>query len=276
MKKTKTGILLLFLLLSYEVLLAQISISPPYVSVDGKSGIGNMFITNTSTQPQEVEISFVFGYPGSNSEGNTVMIYTDTIAYKQYAMDPVVHAFPRTFILSANKQRAVRVQVKPSPGMKDGFYFTRAKIQSKPQTTEVTKPVTDGITTNIIFNFEQVIPAFYKRGTVTTGLKVGKIEAIQKDTLLIIKAQLDRTGDAPYIGSMIAKLRNSNGKVVASAQSSTTAYFSVLRRLDMSIANITPDSYKLELTFETKRGDMAITDLVQASPVSESVDVLIK
>jgi hypothetical protein len=233
-------------------------------------------MTNNSSLPQEIEISFAFGYPASDTVGNLVMNYTDTVAYKKYAMDPVVRAFPRTFILPANQQRTIRIQVKPSPGMKDGFYFTRVKILAKPQTPDVSKPVGEGISTRISLNFEQVIPAFYKHGKVTTGLKIEKIDATQKDTLLMILAHLDRLGEAPFIGSMIAKLKDAKGKVVSTFQTSTTVYFKVFRRLDLSVAKVKPGSYKLELTFETKRGDMAISDLVQAQPVREVVDVIIK
>lgn len=276
MKSVKIAAIVFLFTLSSTVLQAQLAISPPYVSVDGKSGVGNIYITNNSAQAQEVEISFAFGYPGSDAEGNLVMNYTDSVAYEQYAMDPVVRAFPRTFILPGKQQRTVRVQVKPGSDMKDGFYFTRVKVLGKPQTADVAKPVADGISTKISYNFEQVIPAFYKRGKVTTGLKVEKIEATQKDSLLVIKAQLDRLGEAPFIGSYILKLMDGKGKVVANTQASVTAYFAVTRRMELGVSGIAPGSYKLEVSFETKRGDMAAGDLVQAQPVKETVDVVIK
>jgi hypothetical protein len=276
MKTLKNIVVVLIFLLHCTVLHAQLAISPPYVSIDGRSGVGNLYITNNSDQSQEVEITFAFGYPGSDAEGNLVMNYFDSVAYKQYAMDSMVRAFPKTFILAGKQQRTVRVQVKPPSGVKDGFYFTRVKILGKPQTAEVAKPVAEGISTKITYNFEQIIPAFYKRGKVTTGLKIEKIDAVQQDSLLVIKASLERLGEAPFIGSMIANLLNEKGKVVATAMSSTTAYFNVLRRLDLNVAKITPGTYKLELTFETKRGDMAATDLVQAQPVKQTVDVVIK
>jgi hypothetical protein len=276
MKIIKTAALVLIFTVSYTVLNAQLSISPPYVSVDGRSGVGNLYIINNSPHPQEVEISFAFGYPASDTAGNLVMNYSDTVAYEKYAMDPVIHAFPRTFILPANQQRTIRVLVKPSPGMKDGFYFTRVKILAKPQTPDVVKPAENVISTHITLNFEQVIPAFYKRGKVTTGLKIEKIDVTQKDTMLVILAHLDRLGEAPFIGSVTAKLMDAKGKVVSTFQTSTTAYFKVLRRVDLRVAKVKPGSYKLELKFETKRGDMAMGDLVQAQPVKEVVDVIIK
>jgi hypothetical protein len=276
MKTLQTLVAVLIFILNCTVLHAQLAISPPYVSVDGRSGVGNLYITNNSDNAQEVEITFAFGYPGSDAEGNLVMNYTDSVAYKQYAMDPMVRAFPKTFILAGKQQRTVRVQAKPPSGVKDGFYFTRVKILGKPQTAEVAKPVAEGISTKITYNFEQIIPAFYKRGKVTTGVKIEKVDATQKDSTLVIIASLDRLGEAPFIGSMIANLLDAKGKVVANIQSSTTAYFKVLRRLDMNVAKVAPGSYKLELTFETKRGDMAASDLVQAPPVKESVEVAIK
>lgn len=276
MKCAKITFLLVMFTLSYSVQYAQIAISPPYVLIDGRSGVGSIYITNNSDQPQEVGISFTFGYPSSDAEGNLIMNYTDTVAFKKYALDSVVRAFPRSFILPGKQQRTVRVQVKPPPGMKDGFYFTRAKILAKPQTADVTKPVAEGISTKISYNFEQIIPAYYRRGKLTTGLKIEKIIATQKDSILVIMAQLDRLGDAPFIGSMIANLMDAKGKVIATTKSSTTAYFNVLRRLELNIVKVTPGAYKVEVTFETKRGDMASGDLVQAQPVKELVDVLIK
>jgi hypothetical protein len=277
MKSVKTAILILLFALSLSRGYAQLAISPPYVSVDSKSGVGNIFISNNSAIPQEVEISFAFGYPSSDTLGNMVVNYSDSAAYKQYAMDPIVRAFPRTFILPANQQRTIRVQVKPSPGMKDGFYFTRVKVLAKPQTPDVSKPAADGsVTTNIKFNFEQVIPAFYKRGNLTTGIKIDKIDATQKDTVLSVKAGLERMGAAPFIGTMTAKLIDSKGKVIAISQSPTTAYFKVFRRLDLSISKIVPGPYKMELSFETKRSDMSASDLTQAPAVVESIDVKIK
>ena len=278
MNQLKLKSILIFLLFaaSLTALHAQLAISPPYVSIDEKSGVGNLYITNNSEQSQEVEISFAFGYPASDADGNLVMNYNDSVAFKQYALDSQIRAFPRTFILPPKQLRTVRVQVGRTPAMRDGFYYTRVKILGKPQTPDVVKEISPGITTRITFNFEQIIPAFYKRGKVTTGLKIEKIDATQIDSLLMIKAYIDRLGEAPFIGSMIVKLLDAKGKVVATTQSTTTAYFNVIRRVDLNLAKVTQGNYRLELTFETKRGDMAIGDLVQAQPVKEVVDVTIK
>jgi hypothetical protein len=278
MNKLNLKFILLLLLgtSSITTLQAQLSISPPYISVDGRSGVGNLYINNNSATPQEVEISFAFGYPASDTAGNLVMNYKDSVAYKKYGLDSVIRAFPRTFILPGNQQRTIRIRVKPTPGMKDGFYFTRVKVLTKPQTPDVAKTTTEGVTTRINFNFEQVIPAFYKRGKVTTGLKVEKIDAIQKDTNLVILAHLVRLGEAPFIGRIMVKLIDAKGKVVATTRSSMTAYFTELRRVDMAIAKVTPGPYRMEVTFETKRADMAIGDLVQAQPLKEISSITIK
>lgn len=255
---------------------AQLSISPPYVSIDEKSGVGNMYVVNNSEKSQEIEISFVFGYPGSDAEGNLVMNYSDSTAFAQYALDNKVSAFPKSFILQPKQQRTVRVQIKSPSQIADGFYFTRAKILARPQTPDVSKEVQEGITTRLTFNFEQVIPAFYHRGKVSTGLIIRNIETSRHDSILAVKTTLDRTGNAPFIGTMYARLLNAKGKIVAESQSSTTAYFTVIRRLDVNVSKVTPGDYKLEVSFETKRGDMSIDDLVQAKIDKQTIDVTIK
>jgi len=276
MKNLKIFTLGLLLFLIQLSLFSQITISPPYVSIDGKSGVGNIFLTNNSALAQECEISFMFGYPASDSAGNLVMNYTDSVAYKQFALDPVVKAFPRSFVLQGKQQRTIRVQVKPQPGMKDGFYFTRAKILAKQQTPEVAKQGTEAISTKITYSFEQVIPAFYRRGKLTTGLKIDAIKTFQKDSILSIITQLDRLGDAPFIGSILSELKDEKGNVLATNKTNTTAYFNVLRKVEMNIAKVPAGSYKLEITFETKRNDMAIDDLIQAPSISETIPVTIK
>lgn len=276
MKVIKSLSILFVFLAAASLVQAQLSISPPYVSIDGRSGVGNIYVTNNSDQPQEVEISFAFGYPDSDKEGNLVMNYGDSVAFEKYALDPSVRAFPRTFILAGKQQRTIRVQVKPDKGMADGFFFTRAKILAKPQSAEVSKPAAEGITTKISYNFEQIIPAFYRKGKVTTGLNVLGLDTRQVDSVLVVTASLERTGEAPFIGSFTANLIDAGGKTVATTKTTTTAYFKVLRKVELGIARIPKGAYKLEVLFETKRGDMAAGDLVQAQPVKQMTDVTIR
>jgi hypothetical protein len=255
---------------------AQIALAPSFVFIDENSGVGNLFVSNSSQQAHEVDISFAFGYPGSDADGNLVMNYEDSVAYRQFGLDEMIRAFPRSFILAPGEQRTVRIQVLPGERRKEGFFFTRMKVLAKPQTPEVTQEVAEGIGTRITFNFEQVTAVFYKRGKVETGVKVAGLEVKQNDDMLELRPRLQRVGNAPFLGSMFALLKDQRGNVVAQSQSTTTVYFDVTRRLDIKLDEVPPGTYNLELRFETRRNDMAAGDLVQAPPIVHNSSVTIE
>lgn len=257
-------------------LTAQITLAPSFVFIDEKTGVGNLYVSNKGTVPQEVTLSFSFGYPGSDSSGNLVMNYEDTSAFRQFGLDPMVRAFPKNFSLAAGEQRTVRIQVIPGKRSKEGFFYTRLKVLGKPETPEVAKEEKDKISTRISFNFEQVTAVFYHKGKVSTGLELKKLEVVQQEKLLVVKPHLTRTGNSPFLGSMFAKLIDEKGVVVAEAQSTTTAYFDVIRRIDVNVENVIPGTYTLELRFETRRNDMMSGDLVQAPPLVTEMKVEVK
>jgi len=276
MKRLKLIAILLYVFSLAGNLQAQISLAPSFVFIDKNNGVGNLFVSNSSQNAYEVTVNFAFGYPGSDADGNLVMNYKDSTACKQYSLDPMIRAFPRSFILKGGEQRTVRIQVIPAQSRKEGFYFTRMKAMAKPQTADVTKAVTEGIGTKINFNFEQVTAVFYHKGKVNTGLAVKNLDVRQNQGMLELRPRLERTGNAPFLGSMFAKLKDARGNVVAETQSTTTVYFEEIRRMDLLLDKVTPGTYTLELSFETRRNDMAADDLVQAPRIVHETKVEIK
>jgi len=204
------------------------------------------------------------------------MNYNDSTAYHQYALDKMIRVFPRSFILKGGEQRTVRIQVIPGMRRNEGFYFTRMKVMAKPQSAEVTDSVTNGIGTKINFNFEQITAVFYHKGKVTTGVEVKDLEVHQNQGVLVILPQLERIGNAPFLGSMYAKLIDAKGNTIAETQSTTTVYFKEIRRIEMNLSKVSPGMYTLQISFETQRNDMMAEDLVQAIRIVHDSQVEIK
>lgn len=255
---------------------AQVAIAPSALFINDQTNIGTLYISNRSDDPQEVSIDFVFGYPSSDEAGNTIVNYEDSLAYEKYAINDWIRVFPRSFILDARQQQTVRFQVRPQLQAEDGVYWTRVRITANPQTPEIDMPATEeGITTRITFRFEQIIAALYRKGSVTTGVDVKKIEVLHEDDLIILLPHLERTGNAPFIGSMKAMLYDNAGNLVKERQSTTTAYFDVIRRIEINTSDLPPGNYRAELIFETRRGDISPTDLVQAPTITEVIEVTI-
>lgn len=260
-------------------IIAQVSLSPTSVFITDAVGIESLNISNTSETAQEVQISFEFSYPGYDEIGNLTMVDNDTTKAAIYDLSSTIRAFPRTFIIQPGGQQTVRLQVLPLKDTSDGVYWTRVIVTSTPPSADIeTIDVGGGVGTKIGYVFKQNVPVFYKKGTVTTGLQVLKVEAGLEESKLVAVAHLLPQGNAPFNGSVQAYLRNSNGKVVAEQFTTTVVYFEALRRVELMLPEegLPAGEYTLELNYETQRRDIPSSDLVQAPPVKHSVVVTIE
>lgn len=250
--------------------MAQISIAPTSVFMDD-NGIASLYITNPSEITQEISVSFVFGYPGSDDLGNLVMVYGDSIKDKQYGLGDRLRAFPRTFILAPQQQQTIRLQLRPDRSLLAGTYFTRVKVTSNNQTPDVGQAVETEVATQINFKFDQVIAAFYKNGQTNTGLEIGNVTTSINEGKVRAIAEFTTTGNSPFLGSIIASIKDANEKTVSKKEEIVAMYFNGKKGVDVDIQDLPAGEYQLELRFETNRADIPSTDLVQSSPISKRV-----
>lgn len=276
MKRVVFFLLGLFFVINAQLGIAQVSIAPSSIFISDQTNIGTIYVSNRSDEVQEVSVEFVFGYPSSDENGNVIMNYSDSIKKSQHALSDWLRVFPRSFVLGPQQQQTIRFQVRPQPQAEDGVYWTRVKIIANPQAPDIDLTTeSEGITTRVTFRFEQIIAAFYKKGNTTTGVNVKNVEVrIDEDRLLLLP-HLKRTGNSPFIGSIIAKMYDAGGNLVRERQMTTTAYFEEIRRVEFDAEGLAPGNYRVELTFKTQRSDISPTDLVQAPAITEVVEVRI-
>ena len=265
--------MILPILMGAEILPAQVAVAPAVVFINSKSGVGNLYITNNSAYSQEVSIGFVFGYPDADSAGNAFMNYNDTVAAATYSLDPVVKAYPRNFVLNAKQQQTVRLQVRARSSVKDLFLFSRVKVTSIQKSPPVEEKPTEEVKTQIRMKFNQVFPVFYRKGNVSTGLVVHDIRTTVKDKKLTIVADVERTGAAPFIGSVKAELFSPANGRVALSEATTAIYFRMKNAMELDLSKAEKGDHRLVLTFETKRSDIAMEDLLKTPPVTKEVTV---
>lgn len=260
---------------SYSVI-AQVSLAPTTIFID-QNGIGTVFVTNPGDTPQEINVSFLFGYPGNDELGNLTMVYGDSLMEKQFGMGDRLRAFPRTFILAPQQQQTVRLQVRPDRSLAEGTYFTRVKITSNAQTADVEQTVTEGVSTQVNFKFDQVIAAFQKVGATSTGLEFGQTSIEVKDGNVRITPDFKVTGNSPYLGSVTATMRNGAKEMLAEHQQTVAMYFSGKRAVEMKLPeNLPAGTYEITLSYETRRSDIPSSDLVQAPAVTQTVMLTIQ
>jgi hypothetical protein len=92
-----------------------------------------------------------------------------------------------------------------------------------------------------------------------------------------VLASLLREGNSPFNGSVYARLFDSKNREVAFHRQTTAVYFNIVQKIEFDLPEqgLPAGDYMLELTYQTRRSDIAATDLVQADPVQYRIKVVI-
>lgn len=258
-------------ILTQNVTIAQINISPTFLMIEENTGINELYVHNGSEDQQEVRIRFLFGYPSADNEGRTIMVYNDDDMEKQYGLSDYIRVFPQRFIIAPGQTQTVIVQVRPMQQRSDGVYFTRAVVSSNILSKDIDKRIDDEINMQINYVLNQNIPVMYRKGNTKTGLAIRGVDYQFSDDGLVVIKKLSPTGNAPFNGTVSGLIRNSFGDVVAQQQQVVVAYFEVLRRLSFQLPEegLPAGDYSLELTYKTIRRDISPGQLVQAPALNK-------
>jgi len=253
---------------------SQVSLAPTSLFVHDRTGLAEIYVTNGSSTPQEVNVRFEFHYPSSDSTGNIFMIPGSPQVDERHGLTGHIRAFPRRLILPPNSSQVVRVQVNPMPDRPSGMYFTRLILASNAVTPDVASTLEDGaIGARISYVLEQSIPVFYRKGANDTGVFIHDVAVDLNAERLQLVPRLSRTGNSPYMGTMRAELYSSDGLKVRDNWAPAFLYFDEWRRMELPVANLPKGRYRVDLRFETQRNDMASGDVVQAPSTTYTIQV---
>jgi hypothetical protein len=217
-----------------------------------------MTLTNNSTEAREVEISFKFGYPSTDSTGKTVMVYDDSEAEEKYSLKPHLKAFPRKMIIQPKKEQAVRFLAMLPPELEDGTYWTRVSILSKPIDKQIdTNTTEDEIRAGFVVNTELVNLVIFQKGKQTTGVELKDLNTEITDSLVTIDFEAERKGNCPFWGNFhMIMTDETKDEVLFDSQKPVAVYFDSYQKLVFNKANFEPGNYKIELRVNNEREDI--------------------
>ncbi|MGB9774674.1 MAG: hypothetical protein ACPL4I_11725 [Bacteroidota bacterium] len=254
---------------------AQVVVAPPTLVIDSAERFGNFILVNRSDVPQEISISFKFGYPATDSVGNVFMQYDDSVSAKRYSCAQWIRAFPLKFILMPMQQQTVRLMVIAPPNIPDGTYWTRLITSATPQQTAV-DTVRHGVTARITFIVQQVTTVVYRKGAVSTGIRLENVHAEIDSEHVKLLARIVRTGNSPFFGTVSAKIYDRSGKLVDQAAGAVSVYFDFTQRFLFDLRKFVPGEYSAEITAISERPDIPKEELLQIEPVSARTIVAIR
>ena len=137
-----------------------------------------MTLYNPNPLPEEIDISFAFGYPQSDSTGNVTVPLADTAATGEPAATSWLRAFPRKLVLQPGQQQVVRILAQPPAELADGEYWSRVLITTVGGRPPVEQEVQPDVKVAITMKTIMVASLNYRKGKLVSGVNVTQAHAV--------------------------------------------------------------------------------------------------
>jgi P pilus assembly chaperone PapD len=249
-----------------------VTVSPTALYIDSRTRTATLTLYNPGSLPAEVSIDFAYGYPQSDAEGNvSVPLTREPAAGEPSAMD-WMRAFPRRLVLQPGQRQVVRVLVEPPPELPDGEYWARVLVSSRGGQPPIENTQGD-VQLQLNVQTTLVMAANFRKGAVGTGVEVARATAVRDGTDVNLEVQMQRTGNAAFLGRLRADVLDARGTVVATAWDDIAVYRTTLRRLAIVLPEGTAGPLEVRLTIDTERQDLPPGGALPASTVTRSVAV---
>lgn len=255
---------------------AQIVVFPTTIIASNNNRFGTFYVTNKSQNPQQITISYRFGYPTSDSLGNIYMQYKDSVNAKKFSCAKWIKSYPSKFILPPGQKQTIRMLISPPANLKSGVYWTRLVTNSKPQ---VSFPDTakNGVVTHIVFAVDHITSILFRNGNANAHVQVQSIKT-KKDSTgnLDFLCHLHRNGNAPFLGNTVLQIYNKNNKLVKTINDPIAVYFNLTKKFALNPKNYPAGSYTAKLTLNSNRDVLQGHPELKISPVVKKISFSMK
>ncbi|MGF1670782.1 MAG: hypothetical protein ACFCU6_10050, partial [Balneolaceae bacterium] len=192
----------------------------------------------------------------------------------EYSLAEWLRGFPRTFTLEPDQRQTVRIRANPPSGLEDRTYWARIRTSSNPVSPLVEEQQEDVLTARINVRIDQVTGIYLKKGNLSTGIKINDISLNPENDKLTALVDLDRTGNSPFIGSIITTITKDNLELL-SQQSTTTIFVDGIHRFEFDTTELDSGTYNFNIRFETSRPDIRNNDLIQGETVNAAKEFIL-
>lgn len=248
-------------------------VAPHAVYVDARTRSAAITLYNPGSEAVEAGISFLYGYPVTDSAGNFMLLEPDSVTPDMPAASRWVDAFPKRVSIPPLARQTVRLLARPPAGLPDGEYWARVVVTAKGGSLPVTSADTAGIQIGLSLEVRTVIPLIYRKGALRTGISVATIKSARKGDSLEVRAHLRREGTAAYTGTARGALVNAAGKTVATFSEPIAVYYDAEPAFALPVTSLPSGSYRLRLEFSGERPDIAPDVLLRSPVVRDSVEI---
>jgi hypothetical protein len=253
-----------------------VMVAPHAVYIDHRVRSGSVLLYNPGTEPVEVTISTLFGYPTTDSTGAIVLRTVEAPDSTLPSALAWIQAFPRRLTVAPLERQTVRLLARPPVGLADGEYWVRLVIAAKAGQIPITGVSdTTAIQVGLTLEVRTVIGVAYRKGPVSTGIALSQLRAQLVDDTLVIWSRLARQGNAAFVGTVRGILVDSTGATRASFASPLGVYFTMEPRLPLFVGRLPRGRYWLRYEVAAEREDLDPQVVLPARPARDSVQVVV-
>lgn len=251
---------------------SSITISPAAVYLDRNTRTTKLTLYNPGDVATEVTLTFAFGYPQSDANGNVSV----PLSFDPQPGEPSAHqwlrAFPRRVLLQPGRQQVVRVIAEPPPNLADGEYWARLVVTTRG--SDAPAGDAEGVAAQVNVVNRLITAANYRNGAVTTGVEVTRASA-RRDTedRVLVDIDLQRKGNAAFLGRLRADVIDANGSIRGTASHDVAVYRTMLRRFAIDVAPGTGGPLQVRVTITPGRDDLPPGAALPAAAVTHTVPV---
>ena len=247
--------------------------APHHAFLDDRTRSGVIYLHNPGAEAEEVSISFVFGYPVSDSAGDVSVLLLDEPGEDEPSAADWIRAYPRRAMIGPGQTRAVRLLAQPPADLADGEYWTRALVTSRAAAAPASASDTAGVRVGLTPEVRTVVPITYRKGAVNTGVTLGSIDCTPAGDSLVTRVALRRLGNAAFLGMLHVSLIDSTGSEVAAAQRHIAVYRDLLKRVSLPVEGLPRGGYVLQIGVDTQRSDLDPDVVLPVQPLQTSLPV---
>lgn len=248
-------------------------VAPHAVFMDHRTRSGSVLLYNPNTEPAEVTISVMFGYPVTDSAGGIILYTPAAPAANDPSAAGWLQAFPRRLTVAPLERQTIRLLATPPAGLPDGEYWARLVIAAKGGRIPVTGVSDTAIQIGLTLEVRTIIGINYRKGAVQTGVRVLGLRAQPAGDTLQVWTKLERQGNAAFIGSIHAALVDSAGAQRGEFTFPLGVYRTLEPRFAMPVGVLPSGRYKLRVELTSHRDDLAPDVLLQIPAVRDSLEV---
>ena len=253
-----------------------VMVAPHAVYIDHRVRSGSVLLYNPGTEPVEVTISTLFGYPVTDSVGDIKLRTVDAPDSTLPSALAWIQAFPRRLTVAPLERQTVRLLARPPAGLPDGEYWVRLKIAAKAgQIPIVGVSDTTAIQVGLTLEVHTIIGIAYRKGAVTTGVALSNLRAQLLGDTLVTWSRLVRQGNAAFVGTVRGTVVDSTGTTRASFATPLGVYFMMEPRIASVIGTLPRGRYWLRYEVVAEREDLDPAIVLKAPSARDSVQLVV-